>query len=386
MQALEGIRVIEMGSHLPGEYCTMLLADLGADVIRIDNPNPRRPEGGREAFYALINRNKRSMGLDLKHPEAQEILQRLIPSVDVMVECNRPGVNRRLGADYETLSAINPRLIYCAITGYGQEGPYRMLPGHDVNYIALGGVLDLTGAAASAPAIPGVNVADLGGGTMYAILGILTALMAREKTGRGQVVDVGMLDGVVAWLEAVHGAGYFSTGAAPGRGQWRLSGAYPFYGSYECADGKYISLGVLEPWFWSNLCRVLGREDLVPLMEAEGPEREAVKDALSQAFKTRPRDEWFVILREADVESAPVNSMAETFEDPQVRVRGMVTEVEHPTLGRLRQPGLPVKLSDTPGSIRRPAPRSGQDTEEILTSLSYDAARIAALRAAHIIR
>ncbi|MBI2910598.1 MAG: CoA transferase [Chloroflexi bacterium] len=386
MQALDGLRVIEMGSHLPGEYCTMLLADLGAEVIRIDNPNPRRPEGGREAFYALINRNKRSMGLDLKHSEAQEILHRLIPSIDVMVECNRPGVNRRLGADYETLSAINPRLIYCAITGYGQEGPYRMLPGHDVNYIALGGVLDLTGAAGSAPAIPGVNVADLGGGTMYAILGILTAIIARDRTGRGQKVDVAMLDGVVAWLEAVHGAGYFSRGEAPGRGQWRLSGVYPFYGPYECADGKYISLGVLEPWFWNNLCRVLGREDLVPLMDAEGPEREAVKDALRQAFRTRPRDEWFAILREADVEAAPVNSMAEAFEDPQVRVRGMATEVEHPVLGRLRQPGLPVKLSGTPGAIRRPAPRSGQDTEEILAGLGYDAGRIAALREAHIIR
>lgn len=386
MQALEGITVIEMGSHLPGEYCTMLLADLGAEVIRIDNPNPRRPEGGREAFYALINRNKRSMGLDLKHPEAQEVLHRLIPSVDVLVECNRPGVNRRLGADYETLSAINPRLIYCAITGYGQEGPYRMLPGHDVNYIALGGVLDLTGSAGSAPAIPGVNVADLGGGTMYALLGVLTALIAREKTGRGQMVDVAMLDGVVAWLETVHGAGYFSTGQAPGRGQWRLSGASPSYGAYECADGKYISLGVLEPWFWSNLCRALGREDLVPLMDAEGFEGDAVKEALSQAFKTRPRDEWFDILREADVEAAPVNSMAETLDDPQVRVRGMAMEVEHPSLGRLRQPGLPVKLSDTPGAIRRPAPRSGQDTEAILTRLGYDAARIAALRQARIIR
>ncbi|HXH12643.1 MAG TPA: CaiB/BaiF CoA-transferase family protein [Alphaproteobacteria bacterium] len=393
---LEGLTVLDLTRLAPGPYCTMILADLGAEVIKVEEPGPptgRRavqaaglsttppPRYGveRHSPHWALNRNKKTIGLNLKHDEARQIFYQLADRADVVVEEFRPGVAKRLGIDYDTLSQRNPRLIYCAITGYGQTGPYRDLVGHDINYIATAGCLGMIGPAGGPPVIPHNIIADFAGGGMHGAIGILAALMARQRTGRGQFVDIAMTDGVYSLLVS-HLSTYFASSLVPRRGEGMLDGAAPYYNIYETKDGKWLSIGSIEPWFYANLCKALGREDFLPDEFAEGDRREEIRQAFRTIFQTKTRDEWFEILTQHDICVAKVYDLDETEHDPHLRARDMIVEIEHPEAGKVKQVGISVKLSDTPGQIRFLAAPLGAHTEEILSGLGYSNAQIAALR------
>ena len=385
---LEGIRILDLSRQLPGPYCTLLLGDFGAEVIKVEDPARRWPPVGETDPTSLaLDRNKKSIALNLKTSDGREIFYELARRVDVILEGFRPGVATRLGVDYETIKKINPRIIYCSLSGYGQDGPYRNLVGHDINYIAIGGVLGITGESGGPPIIPGIQIADLGGGGMFAAIGILVALIAREKTGRGQFIDVAMLDGVVSWL-SMH-AWMFLAGFQVfpfKRGEMVLNGGVPCYNIYETKDGKYIAVGALEPWFWENLCKALGLESFIPDQFATEERGMEVRSALRDVFRTKSRDEWFDLLKDKDVSVGPVNTFDEVFSNPQVLHREMLVEMDHPTLGKIKQIGIPMKFSDTPGKIRSPPPFLGQHTEEILQSLGYEKEKIMELRKENVIK
>ncbi len=388
--ALEGIKVVDLSRMAPGPFCTMALGDLGADVIRVEEPGGGRmarargtgadqAEIERRAAFNALNRNKRSIALNLKHRDAQDVLYRLVEDADVFVEGFRPGVVSRLGCDYETLREINPRLVYCSLSGYGQDGPYSVLVGHDINYISVGGALGVIGAPDGPPIIPYNIIADYAGGGFHAAMAILAALMARQHTGMGQHVDIAMSDGV-AYMMASLMSEYFSAGTVPTRGEMGLNGGAPYYNVYRCRDGRYISVGCIEPWFWSALCEALGREDLV-----EGqfePDRAAfVKRELESVFATKDRDDWWELLSGRDnVAVAKVSSLDEVVVDSQNVHRKMVLDVGEVGEERVMQVGIGPKLSETPGSIRSLGAIVGQHTEEILTELGYSLAQIAGMR------
>jgi crotonobetainyl-CoA:carnitine CoA-transferase CaiB-like acyl-CoA transferase len=398
---LEGITVLDLTRLAPGPYCTMILADLGADVIKIEEPGPptgRRAEQAsglapvpplhgvdRHAPHWALNRNKKTIGLNLKHEEARQIFYRLAERADVVVEEFRPGVAKRLGIDYDTLRPRNPRLIYCAVTGYGQSGPYRDLVGHDINYLSMAGCLGMIGERDGPPVIPHNLIADFAGGGMHGAVGILAALMARERTGRGQFVDISMTDGVYSMLVSQLSA-YFATGAVPRRGETTLDGGAHYYNTYETKDGKWLSIGAIEPWFYANLCKAIGREDLLPCEFVEGEQRQALKATLQETFKTKTRDEWFAILSRHDICVGKVYDLDETEHDPHLRARDMIVEVEHPEAGPVKQVGISVKLSETPGQIRFLAAPLGAHTDAVLTGLGYGTETIAALRQAGAIK
>ena len=265
MLALEGINILDLSRAGPGPFCTMILGDLGAEVIIIEAPSnvSERQAGFGRTLYRPTNRNKKSIRLNLKSEDGCNIFYQLAEKADVVVEGFRPGVAKRLGIDYPTISKINPRIVYCSITGYGQDGPYHNLPGHDVNYLSFAGVLNLIGERGGRPVIPLNLVADLGGGGMSAVAGILSAIIARDKTGRGQSIDLSVTDSVVSLLTGAAFA-YFRGEKIPDRGEVALGGGYPYYNVYETKDGKFISIGCIEPWFWENLCRAIGKEEFIP--------------------------------------------------------------------------------------------------------------------------
>jgi crotonobetainyl-CoA:carnitine CoA-transferase CaiB-like acyl-CoA transferase len=395
---LEGIRILDLTRLAPGPYCTMILADLGADVITIEEPGPptgrRAAQAGnlspampprlgvdRHTPHWALNRNKRTMGLNLKHDEARQIFYQLAEHADVVVEEFRPGVAKRLGIDYDTLRQRNPRLIYCAVTGYGQSGPYRDLAGHDINYISMAGCLGMIGARGEPPVIPHNVIADFAAGGMQGAIGVLAALMAREHTGRGQFVDIAMTDGVYSMLVS-HLSTYFATGTVPQRGETVLDGGAHYYNVYETRDGKWLSIGSIEPWFYANLCKAVGREDLLPCQFVDAEQHESLKRTLSDVFKTKTRDEWFEILTRQDICVGKVYALDETEHDPHLQAREMIVEVDHPEAGKVKQVGISVKLSETPGQIRFLAAPPGAHTEEILTALGHSREKIAALRTA----
>ena len=383
--ALEGIKVLDLTRLAPGPYCTMFLADLGADIIKIE------PGGGRaQAFsgalggeerraYDAENRNKRSIVLNLKAEEARQVFYELAKDADVIVEEFRPGVVKRLGVDYDTIKKMNPRIVYCSVTGYGQDGPYQELSGHDINYISIAGAQSIVGERDGPPAVIGNLIADYAAGGMQGAIGILAALMARERTGKGQYVDISMTDGVLSLMHA-EAAQYFSSGFVPTRGDILSFGGMPFYNIYETKDGKYVSLGALEPWFYQNLCNALGREDFGPHEFDKGEKREEIFAFFRETFRTKTRDEWVEMLRQADVPVAPVYSLDEVFTDPQMLHRKMVLELDHPKMGKVKQVGVSIKLSDTPGGVRSLAPVAGQHTDEILAGLGYSKEKIEELR------
>ena len=401
---LEGIKVIECNRVPPGSLSTVWLADRGADVIRVVEPSsggpdlldqgssPEAAEKRRRRAGYWVDRNKRSLSLDLKNPDAQEILRKLADDADVFVEGFRPGVMKRLGADYETLSARNPRLVYCSLSGFGQDGPYRDFPAHDVNYLSLAGVLKQLGKPGQEPTIPMNMVADYAGASMHGALGIMFALFGRERTGRGQFVDVAYLDATISLLSAVPSfMAWFAGAPEPDPTVGTFDGTRPYYTTYVCADGKQLTIGSTEPHLWHNFCNAVNRPDLkaAELRPGEAlrgprPEQTEAKAEVARLMLTKTRDEWFELLTAADVCVGKVYDPHEVFADPQVRHRNMALEIDVDGATALN-PGVAIKLSDTPGSVRFPTPLSGAHTDEILTSLGYSADDIAALRAARAV-
>jgi crotonobetainyl-CoA:carnitine CoA-transferase CaiB-like acyl-CoA transferase len=387
MQPLEGIKVLDLSRLAPGPFATMVLADLGADVLMIEAPSGAtsalpRPGGGadpgREAAFDPLRRNKRSLVLNLKDERGRAILHRLAGQADVLVEGFRPGVTARLGADHGTLSRINPRLVVCSVTGYGQNGPYAQQVGHDINYISVGGLLGMVGWPGQPPAIPGNIVADFAGGGLHAALGVLAALIARGTTGRGQHVDIAMTDGVL-YLLATWAQGVLAGGPPPAGGRHWLNGLLPHYTVYQTKDGSWISIGSLESKFWRNLCRVLDAERFADHSYDPATLKEA-RAHFAERFKTRTRDEWMALLSQEEICAAPVYSLDETLADPHIRAREMVATLEHPRYGPVRQVGVAPKFSETPGAVRTLPPETGADTTAVLETLGYGPQEIATLR------
>jgi crotonobetainyl-CoA:carnitine CoA-transferase CaiB-like acyl-CoA transferase len=391
VSALDGLRVLDLSRLLPGGFCSLLLADLGADVVKVEDtgtgdyvrwaapahPGAEPSAGG--ALFLALNRGKRSVRIDLKRPQGRKVLLRLAREADVLLESFRPGVMDRLGAGYEALRAENPRLVYCAVTGYGQDGPFAGRAGHDLNYLARIGLLGLTGEGGGPPVPPAGQIADLGGGALMAAFGILAALRERDRSGEGQLVDVSMADGALSWLAMV-AARFFADGAAPRRGELELAGGLLCYRPYRCADG-WVALGALEPKFWRAWCLGVGREDLVerqfePVGSATHREVEAV-------FAGRTRAEWAAFNAEHDCCLEPVLGLDEALESELVRARRMVVEVAQPGVeAPVRLLGAPVKLSRTPADPTRPGPALGADTAAVLAEAGYGAEEIRALEQA----
>src|SRR5213596_3499443 len=391
MGVMDGIKILELARVPPAEMPAMMLADMGADVLKIESADPERPTGEewvRRTIHAFTNRNKRSITLNMKAAEGQAIFRKLAATADVVIEGFRPGVMKRLGADYETLRATHPRLVYCSLSGFGQNGPYRDYPAHDMNYLSLAGVLGLIGEADRKPAIPLNLVADYAGASMHGALGIMFALFARERTGKGQLVDVSYLDTSVALLAATPNMRFFfSDGLAPKRGEGFLGGSYPYYAIYETRDGKLLTVGCTEPWLWENFCRAIARPELArfarkpdQFVRAADAEEEAARGEIEAIIKTRDRDEWFALLTKADVCVGKVYEVEEMVRDPQINHRQMIVDVEHPKHGRVRQVGIAIKLSDTPGTLRSAAPLPSEHTEDVLKDLGLSAADIGRLR------
>jgi crotonobetainyl-CoA:carnitine CoA-transferase CaiB-like acyl-CoA transferase len=376
---LEGIRILDLGTMTPGKYCTLLLADLGAEVIRVERHTAVASPITEEDV--ILNRNKRSIALNLRSDEGRQVFYRLAKNVDVVLESNRPGTVKRLGVDYETLKVINPGLIYCSLSGVGQEGPYSQLPGFDIIFMALGGLLGLLGGKNRPPIVPGAYISDAGSG-LIAVIGILTALLARHTTGKGQYVDIAMLDGVLSLLSTV--SGFQRPSGEPAQAE-SLGRVMPGYNVYETGDEKYLTLGIFRYQSWQSLCQVLGREDFIEHQWATGSKQEEILSFFEKIFRTKTRDEWCRQLRELDIEVAPVNDLEEVYCDPQVIHRRMVVEVEHPATGKIKQLGIPIKFSDTPGQIRNVAPSIGEDTKVMLKELGYSEDDIEALRATEAI-
>lgn len=390
MTLLAGIRVLDLSLQLPGPYCTMMMADYGADVVKIDEPEPRvrnpfsAEEPGMGSVERYLNRGKKSLTLNLKSDEGKGIFRELAASADVVLEGFRPGVVRRLGVDYETLSAANPRLVYCSISGYGQAGPMRDVVGHDINYISYAGVLGACGRKGEPPTLPPVQIGDLFGGAMMALSGILMALLERQRTGKGRVIDVSMTDGSLAMLALV-APPVMAGEMVPERGNMVLTGMFPCYEAYRCADGEYVSVGPLEAWFWKGFVEAIGCPDLADLQYAAGEEGARVRAKLSKAFAARTRDEWVRVFEGKDVCLSPVLSVSEALAHPNTVARKMVLPVESPLGGTERQLGMPIKVRGVPEAPRR-APRLGEHDDEILAGLGCTMERVADLRAKGVIR
>src|SRR5215213_9145008 len=370
---LEGVRVLDLSRLLPGGFCSLLLADFGAEVLKVEDTgmgdylrwSAPRYEGADEsagsALFLALNRGKRSIRLNLKDDRGREVLLRLAREHDVLLESFRPGVMDRLGVGYDRLRQENPGLVYCAITGYGQDGPYTGRSGHDMNYLGLNGLLGLSGDAEGPPVQPAGQIADLGGGALMAAFGILAALRERERSGEGQLVDVSMFDGSLSWLALV-AAKYLCDGQTPARGDLELAGRLICYRPYACKDG-WVTLGALEPKFWQAWCRGVGREDLVE-KQFERPGSEAHGE-VERVFLGRTRDQWSAFASEHDCCLEPVLGLDEALASELVRAREMVVELAQPGAG------VPVKLSRTPGAPAGPGPALGEHTREVLASLDY---------------
>ncbi|GIK25448.1 MAG: CoA transferase [Betaproteobacteria bacterium] len=387
---LAGLRVLDLTRLLPGPVATQHLADLGADVVKIEDTGEGdyartmgapsvKSAGETSAFFRLVNRNKRALRLDLKQPEGVAVFHRLTLSADVVIEGFRPGVMDKLGIGYGVLAEINPRLVFCSISGYGQDGPYAQRAGHDINYIGYAGVLDQIGTAGGPPAVPNFQIGDLLGGALAPLVGLLAAVIDARATGRGRQVDVAMTDAVFA--HAVFPlAGLLARLAPPPRGADLLSGGVPCYGVYETSDGRHMAVGALEKKFWGRLCDTLGRPDLKPFHLAFGERGEQARRELAAVFAARPQSHWVEVFDQVDCCVTPVLHIGEALDNAQLRARGMVVEA-----GGLPQLAPPWKLSDYQFAINRPAPAPGQHSEEILSEAGYGQDAIAKLRAQGII-
>ncbi len=388
---LDGLKVLDLSRLLPGGFCSLLLADFGADVIKVEDTAmgdyarwaPPYHEGpdqtARSAFFLALNRGKRSIRVDLKSQGGRDVLITLARDADVLLESFRPGVLDRLGVGYEQLRSVNQKLVYCAITGYGQDGPARDRPGHDLNYLALNGLLALSGEADGPPVQGAGQIADIGGGALMALVGIMSALRERERSGEGQFVDISMFDGSLSWLALVAAQG-FATGAAPRRGELALGGGFICYRPYRCADG-YVALGALEHKFWSAFCSGVAREDL--LDRAFEPPGSDAHRALCEIFAARTRDQWQAFASEHDCCLEPVLDFDQALGSELVAARSMVVELRQPGAAQpIKLLGTPIKLSRTPADpARAPAPALGEHTDEVLRAARFSSQDISALHA-----
>lgn len=390
-QPLAGIRILDLSKYLPGPFATQFLADFGADVIKIEEPGG---EPGRSIYpltsglsprYCSVNRNKRSVTLDLKSSEGRKVFMKLAESADVVVDQFRPGVMDRLGIGYESLRALNPGLIYCSITGYGMTGPMRHAAGHDVNYMSTAGVSGLIAGRNGVPVIPGIQVADVAGGSLYAVIGILLALFSRTRTGRGQLCDIAMMDGALSLIAYTVGE-WSARGTLPGAGNEILTGGFAMYNVYKCKDGRYVSLGAIEPKFWQGFCDCIGRPGFRELQFAR-ERQDWLIDEISSIMLTRARDEWVELFRGRDVCFTPVLDLDEVPEQEQVRAREMMIRIANFMGGGtdIFVAGNPVKLSDTPCEIKTEFAEAGADTEGILIEAGYSPGSISDLKRAGII-
>ena len=393
MLALDGIRVIDQTQVMAGPSCSMLLGDMGADVIKVEPPDGEasRTQGyelapGVSAAFVAINRNKRGMTLDLKRDEGVAILKKLAATADILVENYRPGVAERLGVDYETLKAINPRLIYCSISGFGQTGPYAPRGGYDLIAQGMSGIMSVTGHPGGAPVKVGIPIADLGAG-LFATFGILCALRARRVTGRGQLVDTSLFEAGLA-LGVWEATEYWFTGRTP----QPMGSAHRMNAPYQAlrASDGHFTVGAANAKLWPLFCGVIGREELVHDQRFETvalrvQHRAALEAELERATVEQPRRYWLERCEAAGIPAGPIYSVPEALDDPHARARGMVQELDHPIAGRVKVLGNPVKMSATPATMRRAAPVLGADTAAVLGELGYSAAEIETLKATRVV-
>ena len=389
MKALEGVRVLDLTRALAGPFCTLMLGDYGADVIKIELPGAGDDTrhwgppfiGEESAYFLSINRNKRSLTLNFKEEQAREIFLKLVAQSDVVVENFTPGVMTRFGLEYATVKQANPNIIYCSISGFGQDGPYQSRPAYDQIMQGISGLMSLTGELGGEPQKVGVAVTDIGSG-MWAAFAVLSALHHRTQHGEGQYIDISMLDAQIAWL--TYQAGYYFAYDRPPQ---RLGAAHPTlvpYQAFMCQDGKYLNVAVGSERLWDRFCQAVKREDLKDRPEFANngvrvENRATLVPLLQEFFLTRPADDWVTDLQQHNVPAGPINDLADVFSDPQVLHREMLLEMPHPTLGAIKQTGLPIKFSRTPGGLDRPPPLLGEHNGQILKDLGYSDTQIAEL-------
>ena len=388
---LHGVRVLDLTRLLPGPICTLHLGDMGADVIKIKDTDAgdyarwQEPlQAVHSPYFLCVNRHKRSVALDLRSEAGRDIFLALARDADVVVEGFRPGVVDRLGIGYEAVRGINPRIVYCAISGYGQDGPYRSRAGHDVNYCSYAGVTDQIGVRDGPPVVPNFQIADVLGGGASAAIGILGALVDARSSGEGRYVDVSMTDCTLA-----HAVIPFTNMLAHrrplGRGEGFISGELPCYNVYETADGRYMSLGALEEKFWHAFCDAVARPDMKDKHVVSGAAAQAAREEVAELFRSRPRSHWIAVGEEHDCCLAPVLTIAEAMENPQLRHREMFVDTEHPIDGPVRQIAFPIKFSDDTFTVGRHAPGHGEHTAEVLSELGYTPADVERLKAEGVV-
>ena len=374
---LKGMKILDFTTLLPGPYATMMLADLGADVLRVvsgsrpdlaDFVPPCLPGTNLSCATAVLGRGKRCMALNLKDPRAVTIVMRLIESFDILIEQFRPGVMAKFGLDYKMLKSVNPSLIYCSLTGYGQTGPLKNRAGHDINYLARSGIMAYSGRKATGPSLTGIQIADIASGSNNVVIGTLAAVVNRQQTGEGQHVDVSMTDGVIAF-NALAGTAFLVDGTETRREEGMLNGG-SLYDFYETKDGQYLSFGGLEPQFFAAFCETIGRPDLIP-GGVVPRDLNGIKEEVRVILKTKTRDEWMVLFGKVDACVEPVLALGEALRDPHVEARGLVVELNLSGGGKVKQLGHPIRYSATPPEYRSVGVPAGVHTREVLRELGY---------------